>query len=624
MFPTFGATMSGLPSRNDPHVNHPWDSHQHNSVSNAWEDDPLANVLADRRTSATIAPPHQPEPHPIKAKHHRRRHVPVGPAGVWFQAQQHSTGPVPFHKEEEEALHRNQERASTSSSDLPTATTSAWMCMQRDLNVVLPSLPPNLSIEERTKLLRPHMPANFTLLSQLARSHHWKNSCETIVRVTTINSLTDNLWTATVTDDTNTSMTAWIAPQLVKEEQQRPMPKYVRTGIVWRLHHPTLILGSSSQQDQVVLERVLLITPQTIVQVWSQAHAKEVSDTEYIQWMEKKHTLSNLIQHQWVVQHPQENRDKNDNCAPRTHSDDDDRVSSEDEQEWDDSSLGNKSRPQNTTISQRPTEMVSVSSSLVDVNAQSHLAKGSPVTARYGTELDRPTSLQQQQQEHMAGDASGPPNMLRATTQASALNANMNQSQTMSGMPSRSSQRVNPYGQPAGSCRGRESSTMPFAKPGQLPNFSQFAAPVQASKVDSPKPTVSVAPDTNQRDLSATTDENRSPRPPKTTPNDRSTLQSHERSRSKTASSKRKKNVGSKPRKKTPSRLWTTADPVLEMLLNDIDDGEPESPQESTVSTSDHSNTEAEGKTKRSFKKSLFEEGGWSGIDLDDELLLDD
>lgn len=170
--------------------------------------------------------------------------------------------------------------------------------MQCRLGFVTPALPANLSPEERAPILRRYVPEEYLLLPQvLSIEERWKVPKRLLVVVQRIQSLADNLWTVELTDETSAVVDAWIQPRLVREEQQRPQPMYIRPGLVWLLNEPTvmLVVGEKEQPgaDAVRLDRMLLIDVDSIEQVWSPAQAeKEVSDEDYVRWMEKRNTLT--------------------------------------------------------------------------------------------------------------------------------------------------------------------------------------------------------------------------------------------------------------------------------------------------------------------------------------------
>jgi hypothetical protein len=289
-----------------------------------------------------------------KARLHRKRHVPVGPAGVWFQTNhrrhQHPTGvgtsTCLSRKDKRNEARSNSEdldeeellaivdgaspslrrspsysadahgssQGSGSRDDKQSSATSgglslcspAWMCMQCDLGLVLPAIPVGVPVSEaeRCTIMRKCLPSHYRLLPELVHRDgtEWRmRDRKVLVLVQAIQSLTDNLWTVKVTDETLASLTAWIQPALVRQEQQRQQPKYVRPGLVWQLSDPTTILvGSDAHNHHHLdggeegnnLERMLLVSEDTIERVWTPSQAKSVSDETFVAWLEQRNVLS--------------------------------------------------------------------------------------------------------------------------------------------------------------------------------------------------------------------------------------------------------------------------------------------------------------------------------------------
>ena len=308
-----------------------------------------------------------------KAKQHRRRHIPVGPAGIWFQQQQqqqqhpnndtlgHAGKPGSSRARNDGMSSSSSLRSENNSKDIAAAIdegdatfllddihnhatrtskkrhsgvafySPAWIRMQCDLQLVTPSLPAFLSPSERYSILRKHVPSRFLLLPDVL--HHpcstvasassfssaWKleppHPHQFLVLVQSIQSLTDHLWTVELTDETGAVMEAWMQPDLVRQEQQRPHhPRYIRTGLVWLVSQPTVMLavhrttssstvaahhsdeeGYPSRQyhsshGSGKWSRMLLIRESNILQVWTPGD--DVSDDLYVQWSEKRNDLT--------------------------------------------------------------------------------------------------------------------------------------------------------------------------------------------------------------------------------------------------------------------------------------------------------------------------------------------
>jgi len=262
-----------------------------------WESLPAGNQPQSEVSSLGRPPaiPEQPPQPNKKAKNHRRRHVPVGPAGTWFQAQQPSNmRPSAKAPNEEDDDESGIEFSQGARVQKPTATSffsPAWVAMQCALRIVTPSLPPYLSVKERYATCRPHVPADYLMLAEvLMGQSDWKLSKPLLVLVETIDALADNLWMAEVTDETGAKMSSWIQPSLVHQEQQRAVPYYMRPGRVWLVQDATLLLVENEEGEEA--SRMMLIGENSIARVWSPGEDEELSDEEYIRWMERRNVLS--------------------------------------------------------------------------------------------------------------------------------------------------------------------------------------------------------------------------------------------------------------------------------------------------------------------------------------------
>ena len=275
-----------------------------------------ANISEWSEYSQPGAPPSNPfasQPAPRrpprkKAKHHRRRHVPVGPAGVWFQQQQTGIPPRPQHVQEgdekdEEEVGIEFTQGLLTKVNRPAGGVAfyspAWISMQYRLKFVTPSLPAHLTQTERYTACRPHVPGNFYMIPEiLAGQADWKfpSDKRMLVLVHAIESITDHLWVAELTDETGAKISAWIQPTLVQQEQQQQVPKYLRPGIVWMLSNVTLLLVSQEtdeEEDLPTHSRMLLVGEENIQEAWSPTSGEDdISDEDYIQWMEKRNALT--------------------------------------------------------------------------------------------------------------------------------------------------------------------------------------------------------------------------------------------------------------------------------------------------------------------------------------------
>ena len=326
------------PSQNPPlHHNYNQQQYQQQSV----------NSLKTPNT-ATAAPVNR---RPKRAKRHRKRHVPVGPAGLWFQQQQQksskpgtgapaqagsnttSTGTQKDDDDEndvykigvKEPPHRRQELTKPSSFYSP-----AWTTMQIDYRWTTPSIPANVqSVEERAKLIRPHAPMSFWLISEikdrLDAAKEWNVLDKNLmVLVEDVHEHHWLLWTVTLTDETGAKIHAWIDPNMVQEEQKHYFSangggnqnskkgddgsiakRYIQVGYVWHLVGCSVMLkqrteeemeedGPSenrSPEEESSPERMLLIGSHNIKSVWTPDDLNHVDDEKYVAWMEQRNTI---------------------------------------------------------------------------------------------------------------------------------------------------------------------------------------------------------------------------------------------------------------------------------------------------------------------------------------------
>jgi hypothetical protein len=96
---------------------------------------------------------------------------------------------------------------------------NAWMCMQCRLDLITPSLPTYLSVQERYIAIRQHLPEQYMLLTELLSGKEnslplmdWKLpvGVSVLVLVHTIPALADHLWTVELMNETGRKVTAWI------------------------------------------------------------------------------------------------------------------------------------------------------------------------------------------------------------------------------------------------------------------------------------------------------------------------------------------------------------------------------------------------------------------------------
>eukprot|EP00977_Amphora_coffeiformis_P010071 scaffold2353_cov167-Amphora_coffeaeformis.AAC.62 len=300
---------------------------------------------------AATGPPSQP-PLPRKAQRRRKRHVPVGPAGVWFQnfqsSDNHHGRPTTNNNLHLSSHHKNNDdvddddeeeedqqdalqnlrrsmlqrrRVAHSSNALTNFSSPAWIAMQCDCRWVTPSLASHLSIEERCEQLRPHVPSQFTMIPELIGNYSSKNNdhsalannrdpwfCEhAMVLVSNIHgSTTANGWTVTLTDETGATLTAWIQPDSIRRQLQCPNRGGVgdasssaataaaTTTKAWLRTgcvlwlQNTTLLLSPDCPETGRLSFLLLVGEVNVKQVWTPSDGESLSDERYIQWIEQR------------------------------------------------------------------------------------------------------------------------------------------------------------------------------------------------------------------------------------------------------------------------------------------------------------------------------------------------
>ena len=180
--------------------------------------------------------------------------------------------------------------------------------MQCDCRWVTPVLASHLTIEERYEQLRPHVPPQFTMIPELVGTS--KDSsvdrdpwfCEHVmVLVSNIHgSTTANGWTVALTDETGATLTAWIQPDSIRRQLQRPSStggdsstkSWLRTGCVWWLQNTTLLLSPDSPETGTrTLSFLLLVGEDNVKQVWTPSDGESLSDERYLQWIEQRNQV---------------------------------------------------------------------------------------------------------------------------------------------------------------------------------------------------------------------------------------------------------------------------------------------------------------------------------------------
>ena len=165
-----------------------------------------------------------PKP-PRKAKRCRKKHPPVGPAGIWFLSRSKNAGKIhnrnhnpnassahnnhPFdgtespsssHDDPDLSLSPTSHSTSlTSSSSSSVGANPAWTAMQCTLQWFTPDLPLSLNLTsvQRYRRLRPHVPPHYTLLPEIAQQNtSWKLPAgqKLVVLVVSVSCHHDDIW----------------------------------------------------------------------------------------------------------------------------------------------------------------------------------------------------------------------------------------------------------------------------------------------------------------------------------------------------------------------------------------------------------------------------------------------
>lgn len=270
----------------------------------------------------------------------RKRHVPPGPCGVWFRAQQHS------NKQAVGAQHHAQGlggsgvygAAGAGMSQPPPAAvcdkhgqvvvnadmgsySPAWSSMQQDLDILTPYLPAwvdSSSPKKCYEFYRRHYPPKYVLLWEILDGAHdftIQDPSRLLVLVTEVEShIHHNIWTVKLQDETGARVRAWMEPRYVQQQMQQQHPEHssstIRPGMVWMLRKVTMIVVSNPNDDDEKIERMLLISGKQIEKFWSpdnngngngngnntnsssnNADSPE-SQRRYLRWMEKRKALT--------------------------------------------------------------------------------------------------------------------------------------------------------------------------------------------------------------------------------------------------------------------------------------------------------------------------------------------
>jgi hypothetical protein len=341
-----------------------------------------------------------------KATKHRKRHTIPGPAGVLWSSSnpdEKSNHVRGGGGEEDEGLtqqplfsnNRNGDNSNDNDNKYKRTKNNhghhhdisphAWSTMQQSLEIVTPYLPSHTQgdIKRRYELLRPHLPSNCVLLSEILRGNHdvkmTNNSNDDLFLCVWVESIDETnshhgVFTVELRDETGAKIRAWIEPKFVKAELQKGAAQnddknnekskssmgVVRTGVVWMLRNVSMIvfknnnnnsnninnsnsnnnnnsnnsnnnIGRSSLSSSIT--RMLVVSENNIKEVWTpeqhmaQTQLNEEDDSpeaqrKYLDWMEKRKALA-VSSPSSSTKKKKKKKERRRN-HPHNHDDDDD------------------------------------------------------------------------------------------------------------------------------------------------------------------------------------------------------------------------------------------------------------------------------------------------------------
>jgi hypothetical protein len=249
-----------------------------------------------------------------KASGHRKRHLPPGPCGIWFEAKQRRNASKRNNSNNNNNNHQNnfarrqedpdkylpqytQIFSSTQNQDKSTerddnknnsnnTVHSAWKEMQNDLNISTPFLPPTWPVPDPTSrhdIVRSNLPSKYVTLWEILRGDYDMkiedpNKLLLVLVHSVESSIHHNIWTVDLRDDTGASIRAWMEPKFIQGQIQQSSfddeTSSIRPGVVWMLRNVSMIVVSnntratSSSSSDERLKRMLLVSGDNIVRIW--------------------------------------------------------------------------------------------------------------------------------------------------------------------------------------------------------------------------------------------------------------------------------------------------------------------------------------------------------------------
>jgi hypothetical protein len=276
---------------------------------------------------------------PTKAQKHRKRHVPVGPAGIWFQKQQQHPSASSDRRmnhddgdeddDDEEKISHSSDIRNRRRREAFCVYSPAWTAAQCELQITTPmTFPVEWSVSQKSAILRRCLPDSFALISEiLAGDYDWRlENKQLLCQITSIQDhiFNDYLWTVMLQDETGAEIAAWMQPSLVESQQQQQQQSnssksshsttietcktsttnspVIKVGYVWLISGAAiqLVAAASSFKNHdaglvPTMDRMLLISQNNIRNVWSPASADQIPNDLYIAWMERRNSLSSEL-----------------------------------------------------------------------------------------------------------------------------------------------------------------------------------------------------------------------------------------------------------------------------------------------------------------------------------------
>lgn len=229
---------------------------------------------------------------PQQSKRHRKRHVPAGPAGLWMQQSTTNKDDDQMNDDDDDELMPCRNDAKL------TVVSPAWTAAHVQLGISTPSLPCYWSSSRKYDILqRYYTEQSYQLLHDIQTNNDWTLRNCIVVQITSIQSISvnDHLWTLTLTDETDASITAWIQPAFVRHEQQQNAHRILQEGNILVLRDCSLLLVQHE-------EYIILVGREHVKQWYSALQSDQLPHAEYIRWMERRNNLTMELREQNVIQ----------------------------------------------------------------------------------------------------------------------------------------------------------------------------------------------------------------------------------------------------------------------------------------------------------------------------------